>query len=191
MISRTLGLEFGGSIGTLFFFANVVGCAMAIAGCTEGILNNFGPNGYFTKFLEDGAWWRFLYSSIINTSLLLVCLVGAALFAKTSVLILGTVTVCLFATFISFLVVGENNEVVSKACMCQGVPCLVIDHQNEIPVNLINIYALLSIVLKRKVLFYSATHRSLRLKALYIDKILKKCFRSWSLWPAFAAVNPN
>lgn len=159
MISRTLGLEFGGSIGTLFFFANVVGCAMAIAGCTEGILNNFGPNGYFTKFLEDGAWWRFLYSSIINTSLLLVCLVGAALFAKTSVLILGTVTVCLFATFISFLVAGENNNVVSKACMCQGVPS-----SNRKPCQpyryLCISYALLSIVLKRKVLFYSATHRS-------------------------------
>lgn len=142
MISRTLGLEFGGSIGTLFFFANVVGCAMAIAGCTEGIMNNFGPKGYFignsTTYLYDGTWWRFLYSSLINTSMLLVCLVGAALFAKTSVLILGTVTVCLFATFISFLVVGENNDLVSKARICLSFPCPVIDHQNEVPVNLID-----------------------------------------------------
>ncbi|XP_017853957.2 solute carrier family 12 member 9 isoform X1 [Drosophila busckii] len=115
MISRTLGLEFGGSIGTLFFFANVVGCAMAISGCTEGIMDNFGPGGHFVHgdaVLRDGKWWRFLISSVINTCMLLVCLVGAALFAKTSVLILGTVTVCLFATYISFLAVGANDEMI-------------------------------------------------------------------------------
>ncbi|TDG47789.1 hypothetical protein AWZ03_005743 [Drosophila navojoa] len=116
MISRTLGLEFGGSIGTLFFFANVVGCAMAISGCTEGIIDNFGPGGHFINeggaHLPDGKWWRFLISSGINTSMLLVCLVGAALFAKTSVIILATVTVCLFATYISFLIVGATNDTI-------------------------------------------------------------------------------
>ncbi|KAH8413316.1 hypothetical protein KR009_009989 [Drosophila setifemur] len=116
MISRTLGIEFGGSIGTLFFFANVVGSAMAISGCTEGLMDNFGPKGNFVigdATLPDGQWWRFLTSSVINTLQLLVCLVGAALFAKTSVLILGTVTVCLFATFISFLAVGATNDTIT------------------------------------------------------------------------------
>uniref|UniRef100_A0A1I8NU70 Solute carrier family 12 member 9 n=1 Tax=Stomoxys calcitrans TaxID=35570 RepID=A0A1I8NU70_STOCA len=112
MISRTLGLEFGGSIGTLFFLANVVGCAMAISGCVEGIMNNFGPGGYFAGeegFLPNGPWWSFLFCTVINTSMLLVCLIGASLFAKTSVLILGIVTVCLFATYISFLVEGPKE----------------------------------------------------------------------------------
>lgn len=113
MISRTLGLEFGGSIGTLFFLANVVGCAMAISGCVEGIMNNFGPGGYFATnedgFLPDGPWWRFLFCTLINTSMLLVCLIGASLFAKTSVLILGIVTVCLLATYISFLAMGPRT----------------------------------------------------------------------------------
>lgn len=112
MISRTLGLEFGGSIGTLFFLANVVGCAMAISGCVEGIMNNFGPGGYFSGeagFLPDGSWWRFLFCTLINTSMLLVCLIGASLFAKTSVLILGIVTVCLLATYISFLAEGPKT----------------------------------------------------------------------------------
>ncbi|XP_046811869.1 solute carrier family 12 member 9-like [Lucilia cuprina] len=116
MISRTLGLEFGGSIGTLFFLANVVGCAMAISGCVEGIMNNFGPGGYFASaegLLPDGTWWRFLFCTVINTLMLLVCLIGASLFAKTSVLILGIVTVCLLATFISFLAEGPNNDKVS------------------------------------------------------------------------------
>lgn len=106
MISRTLGPEFGGSIGTLFFLANVVGSALAISGCVEGIVENLGPAGYYggaEGIIPDGRWWRFLYCTLVNTLMLVVCLVGASLFAKTSVLILGIVIVSLFSTFISFL----------------------------------------------------------------------------------------
>lgn len=106
MISRTLGPEFGGSIGTLFFLANVVGSALAISGCTEGIVENLGPSGYYggvEGLIPDGKLWRFLYCTLVNTLMLIVCLVGASLFAKTSVLILGIVIVCFLSTFISFL----------------------------------------------------------------------------------------
>lgn len=109
MISRTLGPEFGGAIGTLFFLANVVGSALAITGCAEGIVENFGPSGYFggaEGIIPDGRWWRFLYCSLVNTLMLIVCLVGASLFAKTNVLILGIVIVCLLSTFVSFLIQG-------------------------------------------------------------------------------------
>lgn len=112
MISRTLGSEFGGAIGTLFFFANVVGSALAVTGCAEGIVQNFGPSGYYggeEGLIPDSPWYRFLYCTLINTIMLIVCLVGPSLLAKTYVLILGIVVICLSSTFFSFLVQGEMN----------------------------------------------------------------------------------
>lgn len=106
MISRTLGPEFGGAIGTLFFFANIVGSALAITGCVEGVVQNFGRGGYYggeDGFLSNGPWWRFLYCTLVNTLMLIVCLVGASLFAKTNVLVFCIVVICLISTFVSFL----------------------------------------------------------------------------------------
>ena len=109
MISRTLGPEFGGSIGTIFFMANIVSSALCISGCAEGLIENFGPSGYLagkSGLIPGGRWWSFLYCSVLNTANLLVCLIGAAMFAKTSVAILAVVCVCLTSVFISFLAQG-------------------------------------------------------------------------------------
>ena len=105
MISRCLGLEFGGSIGTLFFLANVVGSGLAITGCAEGFIENFGVQ----YGLLDGRWWRFFYCTMINLMILMVVLIGAGLFAKTSVIILGVVIVCLLSTLVSFIVKGPQT----------------------------------------------------------------------------------
>ena len=88
MISRTLGPEFGGSVGILFYFANIVSSALYLAACTEGLVANFGHNGSLFQALPEGPWWSFGFSSSINVLNLVVCLIGAKLFGRTSVFIL-------------------------------------------------------------------------------------------------------
>ncbi|KAI8425571.1 hypothetical protein MSG28_011396 [Choristoneura fumiferana] len=108
MISRTLGPEFGGAIGTLFFFANVVSSALCISACTEALVENFGPQGYLIATgqpgLPDGYWYRFLYRSILNAIGVGVSLAGASLFARTSLAIWVTMLVCLSSALLSFFI---------------------------------------------------------------------------------------
>nr|CAH7768397.1 unnamed protein product [Callosobruchus chinensis] len=111
MISRTLGPEFGGSIGTLFFLANIVSSALCISGCVEGLIENFGPTGYLKPdLIREGRWWGFLYCTCLNILNLLVCLIGAAMFAKTTVFILILVCGCLGIMFFSFLYEGPLSN---------------------------------------------------------------------------------
>lgn len=53
MISRSLGPEFGGSIGLIFSLANAVACSMYVVGFCESLLNLLRPSGYCIIDCED------------------------------------------------------------------------------------------------------------------------------------------
>ncbi|KAL9981220.1 hypothetical protein ACROYT_G009894 [Oculina patagonica] len=111
MISRTLGPEFGGSIGVIFYFANIFASALYLLGFVEALLNNFGSHAsvHSLKFLEEGTWYSFAYASVVLLFCLLVCLIGAGMFAKTSFIIFLAVLVAVASSFVSFFIMHEKD----------------------------------------------------------------------------------
>lgn len=70
MISRSLGPEFGGSIGLVFYVGQVLNAGMNVVGFCEPFLQNFGnENGLIAKIMPEGKIWMLIYSTI----LLLLC----------------------------------------------------------------------------------------------------------------------
>ncbi|XP_066565153.1 solute carrier family 12 member 9 [Amia ocellicauda] len=110
MISRALGPEFGGSIGIMFFFANVCGSALFVLGLVEAIVDTFGiqeDGGALggMRVLPNSYWWALLYGTGILLLCLLVCLVGAHIYAKATFIIFLIVMVVLATILISFFAV--------------------------------------------------------------------------------------
>lgn len=54
MISRTLGPEVGGSIGLMFYLANVCGCAVSLLGLVESVLDVFGAGLWVCRVWDCG-----------------------------------------------------------------------------------------------------------------------------------------
>ncbi|XP_077422500.1 solute carrier family 12 member 9 isoform X1 [Vanacampus margaritifer] len=115
MISRALGPEFGGSIGIMFFLANVCACALYVLGLVEAIIATFGvpEDGALAtssyQVLPSGYWWSLLYATAIALLCLLVCMVGAHIYAKATFLIFIVVMFVLGTIFISFFAVRPRT----------------------------------------------------------------------------------
>ncbi|GCE98474.1 vacuolar cation-chloride cotransporter 1 [Zygosaccharomyces mellis] len=98
MISRSLGPEFGGSIGLVFFLGQVLNGGMNAVGVIEPILYNFGsslpyePPAAIWEILPRGRWVEFGYATVI----LLICL-GVALIGSQTVSRAGNFLFCILA----------------------------------------------------------------------------------------------
>lgn len=118
MISRSLGPEFGGSIGLMFFLAKVCACGEYVLGLVEAILDVFGTNpdthlAEGIRLLPHGYWYKVLYASVILLLCLIVCLVGAHIYSRTAFVILLVVTASLLSIFISSVAVKPFDFIIS------------------------------------------------------------------------------
>ncbi|KAM9789993.1 solute carrier family 12 member 9-like [Neosynchiropus ocellatus] len=112
MISRALGPEFGGSIGIMFFFANVCGSALYILGLVEAIMSAFGVPAATNaligagpqQILPSGYWWSLFYGTALLFICFIVCLVGAHIYAKATFIIFIIVVTVLVSIFVSFFI---------------------------------------------------------------------------------------
>merc|ERR1719233_608244 len=98
MISRTLGPEFGGSIGLLFWVAYAVGAAFYIVGFAEEVRNTWFPDQM------ENQWFTAEIGSIGLFGTLLISLAGARYFTKVNVLLFviqfAAILMALLAMFI-------------------------------------------------------------------------------------------
>uniref|UniRef100_UPI0037E74B34 solute carrier family 12 member 9-like n=1 Tax=Semicossyphus pulcher TaxID=241346 RepID=UPI0037E74B34 len=122
MISRALGPEFGGSIGIMFFFANVGGSALYILGLVEAVMSSFGiPEegaAGLHQVLPSGYWWSLLYGTALLFLCFIVCLVGAHIYAKATFIIVVIVAAVLASIFISFFIVRPAVVTLPDAPVC-------------------------------------------------------------------------
>ena len=97
LISRSLGPEFGGSIGILFYLAQVLNTALNVVGLIDCIRLNLEPNfpqGYWKTYgLETAAL-------VVCTGM---CLLGSATFSKASNALLAILLLAVVSIPISVL----------------------------------------------------------------------------------------
>ncbi|EHK41830.1 hypothetical protein TRIATDRAFT_29516 [Trichoderma atroviride IMI 206040] len=107
LISRSLGPEFGGSIGILFYLAQALNTAMNVVGLIDCIRLNMGsnfPQGYWTGYgLQTAAL-------VLCTCL---CLLGSSTFAKASNALLIILTVAVMSIPVSAILKSPFEDAIA------------------------------------------------------------------------------
>ena len=97
MISRSLGPEFGGSIGIVLYLGFVFNTGLNAVGLIDCLRQNFGrDSGTWANWMPEGPGWQYLGGTIILVVCTLLCLAGSSAFARASN---GLLIVLLAATF--------------------------------------------------------------------------------------------
>ncbi|KAI5290660.1 hypothetical protein KEM54_000855 [Ascosphaera aggregata] len=97
LISRSLGPEFGGSIGIVFYLGFVFNTGMNAVGFIDCITQNFGRiTGSWFRVVPEGFWLEYLYSTLVLVLCTAICLAGSSIFARASN---GLLLVLLISTF--------------------------------------------------------------------------------------------
>lgn len=105
MILRSLGPEFGGAIGIIFFIGQILNASLNVVGLVEAILVNFGNiQGDVYPLLPVSYAWLVLYSLLVLLACTAVTLVGASFVSKTAfwlfvLLVSSTLSIPVLAIF--------------------------------------------------------------------------------------------
>lgn len=97
LISRSLGPEFGGSIGILFYLAQVLNTALNVVGLIDCIKLNIGGS------MPVGYWWDYLFGTMALIICTGLCLAGSAIFSKASNALLVVLAFSIFSIPLSAL----------------------------------------------------------------------------------------
>eukprot|EP00158_Paraphelidium_tribonemae_P006825 Partr_v1_DN27987_c0_g1_i1_m11631 putative solute carrier family 12 (potassium chloride transporters), member 9 len=105
LTSRTLGVEFGGSVALIMAADSVLSNAMNVFGFIEPLMADFsGASGRHGDYLPAGSGWQFLYGSVVLAVGAGMCLFGARVYARTSTAVFVVVVTCSCCLAFSFLI---------------------------------------------------------------------------------------
>lgn len=99
LISRSLGAEFGGSIGIVSYLGFVLNTGMNAVGLVDCLLYNFGnDSGIWSNWLPETGWYPYLWGTCVIIFCVMICLAGSALFSRASnglllVLLVATISI--------------------------------------------------------------------------------------------------
>jgi potassium/chloride transporter 9 len=105
LISRSLGPEFGGAIGIVYYLGQSINAGMNAVGFVKCLTYNFGHHGgLYATWLPDSYWYSYLWSTCVLLIVTSICLAGGAIFAKASnalftVIVIATYTIPVTALF--------------------------------------------------------------------------------------------
>ncbi|KAE8573766.1 hypothetical protein A483_HHAL011684 [Halyomorpha halys] len=111
MISRSLGPEFGASIGLIFSLANAVACAMYTVGFCESLLSLLADLNF--SLVDGGVQDMRIFGSITIVILLAIVVVGMEWEAKAQIGLLVILVAAMIDFFIGALMGPQSDE--SKA----------------------------------------------------------------------------
>lgn len=97
LISRSLGPEFGGSIGVVFYLGFVFNTGLNAVGLVDCVKANFGAiSGNWVHWLPEGPWTEYAWATVVLLICTAICLAGSGIFARCSN---GLLVVLLLSTF--------------------------------------------------------------------------------------------
>ena len=106
LISRSLGPEFGGSIGVVFYLGLLFNTSMNAVGLVDCFKQNFGyVSGTWSQWLPEGIWWDYLWGTGVLVISTAICLAGSAIFARCSNALLAILLIATFSIPLSSIFV--------------------------------------------------------------------------------------
>ncbi|XP_013170024.1 PREDICTED: bumetanide-sensitive sodium-(potassium)-chloride cotransporter isoform X3 [Papilio xuthus] len=105
MISRSLGPEFGGSIGLIFAMANAVACAMYVVGFGESLITLIPESAY----MVSKSWDQAIYGCITIVLLTGIVMVGMEWEAKAQIVLL-VILLAAIADFCIGSIIGPKSD---------------------------------------------------------------------------------
>ena len=112
IISRSLGPEFGASVGVVFAFANAVAASMNTIGFCDSLNDLLGSHGY--KIIDGGVNDTRIIGTIAIAIMIVICAVGMEWEVKAQNVLILIIVAAIFDFMIGTIIGPSSDELIAK-----------------------------------------------------------------------------